>query len=447
MKRHPLPGPGTRPLIGHAPESLADPLGSLDRWVERYGPLVGVRILGQPTIIAAAPAMVEHVLLDAASRYTKGFQTQRLASPFGQGLLVSDGDLWLRQRRQMQPAFAREHTATYVARIPRVAASEIANWSSRGDEIELTEAMMDLSRKLFVKLLVGNDVAGANLHADLAEIQYHFAHLLNWPSWVPTPRNLRFKRALDNLKAFIATTLTRRLTEDTPRDDMLGILMSPRNGTTAMPLDRLQDEVLSLFLAGHETTALTLTYAVDALGRHPDAAARLQAEIDSVIGDRLPIPEDLPNLQVTRWTIQETLRLFPPVWAMFRDALEDDSIEGHRIPRGSLVVLPQWTIQRDPGLFERPLSFEPERWQDGLERRLPRFAYFPFGGGSRLCIGNHLSMMEATLLLALLVQMYRFQPLSPAPRLRAAVTLVPASKLRVRLERRGSFLATSSSAR
>lgn len=445
---HP-PGPKGWPLLGHAPDYFRDPLNTLTRWSQEYGDLVSLSFLGKPTYLVTSPEGIDHVLLGAGKRYVKGFREQRLKSPFGNGLLLSEGEIWLRQRRLMQPAFNREQVAAYAQGLPAATRSFTERWQP-GEVLSLDSELMALMRELFVTLLIADEtsVDRPPLYAMLAEIQAYFARMLSSPvsvpDWMPTPANQRFQAALAGLKSLIAC-----LVREPETGGMLSLLVQVQQESQgAMSLEQLQDEVLSLFLAGHETTALTLIYALNLLAEHPEVDDRLYQEIEAVLGDRLPTLSDLSDLPYARHVVTETLRLYPPVHAMVREAIEPDELSGYPIPKGALMVLPQWVVHRDERLYDDPLRFRPERWEGGLERRLPRFAYFPFGGGSRLCIGNHLSLVEAVLVLVTIVQRYRFTRADAQPlELHAAVTLTPRRSLRMRVEPRSRLApATSSSA-
>jgi cytochrome P450 len=261
------------------------------------------------------------------------------------------------------------------------------------------------------------------------------------PDAVPTPVNLRLRRATRTLDRLVYRVIAERRASGQERGDLLSLLLAARDADdgSAMSDRQLRDEVMTLVLAGHETTALALTWAWYLLAMHPDAEARLHAELHEVLGDRQPAVEDLPRLTVTNWVIAEALRLYPPAWMIERAPVRDTELGGHRLRANTTVLLSPWAIHRDPRWYQRPLAFEPERWADDLARSLPRFAYLPFGGGPRQCIGNTFALTEAALLLASIARQVRLelltgQTVEPAP----TITLRPAGGLRMRIRRRAA---------
>ncbi len=272
--------------------------------------------------------------------------------------------------------------------------------------------------------------------------------LLKLSAWVPTPRNLAMNRAVKQIDELLYRIITKRRASE-PRDDLLGTLLAAQDDEGArMSDEQLRDEAITLSLAGHETTALALAHTLYLLSKHPDVERRLHAEIASVLGGRLPTAADVRALPYTECVLKETMRLYPPAWTTGREVAEEVEIGGYVIPKGAQILASQWVVHRDPRWFPNPEGFDPDRWAPDRARDLPRFAYFPFGGGPRVCIGNHFAMMEATLILAILVQRFRIE-LHPGQRLalRPTATLRQAGPgLRVRVvERAASATATSAS--
>jgi cytochrome P450 len=229
------------------------------------------------------------------------------------------------------------------------------------------------------------------------------------PDFIPTLGNIRLRRAVKRLDSIIFEIIARRRATGEDRGDLLSMLLNAQDedGGDRMTDRQLRDEAMTLFMAGHETTANTLTWAWYLLAQHPEVEARLHEELDRVLGDRAPTMADLSSLPYTEHVITETLRLYPTVWILGREAIEPSQVGGYRVPVGTTVYMSQWVVHRDPRFFDDPESFRPERWQDGLLKRIPRYAYFPFGGGPRICIGNGFAMMEAVLLLATIAQRFR----------------------------------------
>jgi cytochrome P450 len=304
--------------------------------------------------------------------------------------------------------------------------------------------------------IVGETLFGADVSADTADVGHIIGQLMDEfsrilgiaarfqpPAWVPTPTNRRLRASSRKLDALVLRMIAaRRARPDggAAGDDLLSLLLRARDedGTT-MTDAQVRDEAVMLFLAGHETTALVLTYALHLLARHPEEQARLGEEIERVLGGRAPALGDLEALTFTDAVIQESMRLYPPAWGIAREAIRDVEIGGFAFRKGAEFVMSPFIVHRDPAIFPEPEAFRPSRWENDLLRRLPRFAYFPFGGGPRVCIGNRFAMMEAKLVLATIIQRFRFEPAaerSAALKLLTSVTLRPEGGVRLRLAAR-----------
>ncbi len=300
---------------------------------------------------------------------------------------------------------------------------------------------------IVAEALFGAGVAGNTdrVGQAIAEMMEEFSRILGLaarfqpPAWVPTRVNRKLRAAARQIDGLILGIIAERKQShargETLRDDLLSLLVDARDEDGAGMSDtQIRDEAMTLFLAGHETTALVLTFALYLLSQHPDRQARLGEEVARVLGGRRPTYEDLPALAETELVVLETMRLYPPAWVMARQALTAVEVGGFRFPRGAEFVMSPWVVHRDPKLFPDPDTFNPDRWRDDLAKRLPRFAYFPFGGGPRVCIGNRFAMMEAKLVLAALLQRFRFEPAAETRlELRPSVTLRPRDGLRLRL--------------
>jgi cytochrome P450 len=420
------------PLVGSVISYAKNPLGFLEdcAW-GGYGDVAYLTFLGQPTYVLNLPEHIEHVLVTRQRNYIKDKLQRVLLEEFlGRGLLVSEGDFWLRQRRLMQPAFHRQRVAAYGQLMSEQALRLRALWRD-GERRDIAEDMMKLTLGIVVRCLFGlelEDGAAAMVAPALTRVMDHFTKVqaLVVPSWVPTPENLGYRAAVQRLYATVDAIVRRRREVGGDTGDLLSMLLQVQDEDGSRMSDQqVRDEAITLMLAGHETTAITLSFCWDLLSRNPEAEAALHQELDSVLSGRVPTVEDLPALPFTEAVVKESLRLFPPAWSLSREAAEADEIAGWRIPAGAMVWLNQWTVHRDPRFYEEPLAFRPQRWMDGLERRLPRFAFFPFGGGPRLCIGLSFAMMEARLALATLAQRFRLARVSEGP-----VELLPSITLR-----------------
>jgi len=427
------PGPrAALPLLGSVIAYAKDPLGYLENcaW-GGYGDVAYLTFLGQPTYVLNLPEHIEHVLVTRQRNYIKDKLQRVLLGEFlGQGLLVSEGDFWLRQRRLMQPAFHRQRIATYGQLMGEQTLRLRAEWRD-GEQRDIAEDMMKLTLAIVVRCLFGlelEDSAAATVGPALGKVIDHFSktQTLVVPGWVPTPENLSYRAAVKRLYATVDEIVRLRRAAGGDTGDLLSMLLQAQDEDGSRMSDsQVRDEAITLMLAGHETTAITLSFCWDLLSRNPEAEAALHQELDSVLGGREPTVEDLPALPFTEAVVKESLRLFPPAWSLSREAVEADEVAGWHIPAGAMVWLNQWTVHRDPRFYEEPLAFKPQRWMDGLERRLPRFAFFPFGGGPRLCIGLSFAMMEARLALAALAQRFRITRVS-----KGTVELLPSITLR-----------------
>ena len=425
------------------PAYFRDPLAYLARARRERGGFARLPLGPVTPFLVSEPALIEHVLVTDNKSYMKDFFMQLLANEaVGRGLLTSEGDFWRRQRRLAQPAFHRERIAGYATTMIRCA-ERYADTLRPGQDRPLHRDMMELTLHIVAQTLFGDDehIPTEEVGASLDVLMAHYADnlLLAFPalrSW-PLPANRRFRKAVARLDEILLSMITRRRGSH-GRNDLLAMLLSAQDDDGSRMTDRqLRDEVITLFTAGHETTGLALSYAFFLLSQHPQAAATLQAELRSVLGPerRPPTFADVPALRFCEAVVSETLRLYPPAWIVGREAAVDTTLAGVAIPRGSQVWMSQWVVHRDPALFPDPDKFRPERWLDGLQKRLPRFAYFPFGGGPRLCIGSSFAMVEATLVLATLARRFAFRVTPKLPlALLPSITLRPRDGLPARIE-------------
>jgi cytochrome P450 len=450
-------GPRGRFLTGVLADMGHDPLGFLTACARQYGDFVPLALGLKQGLLLSHPDLIEAVLVTQQRSFIKSPTVRRLRV-VGNGLLTSEGEFWRRQRRLMQPAFHRQRIAGYANTMVRHAERLVADWSASwpdGEARDVVPAMMALTMAIVTEALFGTDVpvSPAEIGAALAEIGDHFnsrtySLLFFLPDEVPTPANVRLRRAIKQLDDVIYGVIGQRRRQEEDTGDLLSLLLrvqdeeergegSPGGRGRGMTDRQLRDEIMTLFLAGHDTTALTLSWTWALLAQHPAVEAQLHAELDEVLGGRSPTMEDMPRLRFTEQVVTEALRLYPPAWAIGREATADCEVVGQRVKRGTVITISQWVVQRDPRFFEEPDAFQPERWAAGLATRLPRYAYFPFGGGPRACIGNGFAMTEAVLLLATIGQRFRLAlapgfEVTPQP----YVTLRPKNGVRMTLHRR-----------
>ncbi len=439
------PGPRPRWLRGNLDAFRRDRLGFFDACAREYGDMVAVRLGPRPIWILNHPDLVEEVLVHQNRIMHKHFALRAAKPTLGEGLLTSEGEFWRRQRRLAQPAFHRERVAAAGAVMVEAAERHGATWA-HGQRRDIQADMTELTLDIVALTLFGADIASrtAGLTRAMDDLMVNFTQRVNRmvpvPAWLPTAANRRFRRAMQAVDGVLDGIIAERRASREEHGDLLSMLLQATDvegDGTGMTDAQLRDEAITLFLAGHETTANTLAWTWLMLARHPEAEAQLHAELDTVLGDRPPAVADLPRLPYTEHVITETLRLYPTAWLLGREPIQDTVIGGYRVPKGLNLWMPQWVIHRDPRWFDDPTAYRPERWADGLAKRLPRYAYFPFGGGPRICIGAQFAMMEAVLLLATLARRFRVvvapeTVVTPLP----TMTLRPAEGLPVTLEAR-----------
>jgi cytochrome P450 len=427
------------------------PLEYFSRAAREYGDVVGMRVLNFKTIFINHPDLIEEVLVTNARNYSKGRVLRANRHVFGEGLLTSEGEFWLRQRRLAQPAFHRARIASYAATMVDYTQRLLEGWRD-GEERDVHQEMMRLTLQIVGKTLFDADVesdareVGKSLEL-LLEIGANFRRTIFVPHWLPTATNRRVKREIAQIEKILYRIIAERRASGRDAGDLLSMLLAAQDEDGSRMTDKqLRDEAITLFLAGHETTASTLSWTWWLLAQNPVVASKLHAELDSVLGDRAPCLDDLQKLVYTGQVVTESLRLYPAAWGLARLVVEDHEIAGYPVTKGMGVAMAQWVVHRDPRWYDAPDEFRPERWENDLMKKLPRFAYFPFGGGPRQCIGNNFALMEAALVLATIAQKFRLR-LVPTHRVLplASITLRPRHGVRVTLERRHGDAAEKSS--
>ncbi len=437
------PGPKGRLLSGHISE-FHNFLDFLPRCAREYGDVVTFRFGPRRIFLVNHPDLIERVLVTDARNYQKHQGLRLFKVLLGNGLVTSEGDFWLRQRRIAQPAFLRQRINGYGPVMVEMTERHVADWRP-GQERDLHVEMEELTGKIALKTLFDLEAEVDRLAFNAAHtailriIDDRFRRLLRLPDWLPTPENLRLRRHLRHLDAVLHRFVQKGRERATPGTDLLSVLLHAQHEDGSRMTDRqLRDETMTLFLAGHETTALVLTWSWYLLAQNPDVEARLAAEWRDVLGGRPPAVDDVPRLRFTEWVVLESMRLLPPVYVLGREATAPTELGGYPLRRGTTVLMSQWVTHRDPRWFDEPEKFRPERWDNDLIHRIPKYAYYPFGGGPRVCIGNTFAMLEAVLLLAAVGRRYRFRlatghPVEPWP----SITLRPRYGLRAVLEPRG----------
>ena len=435
------PGPAGLPLLGNTLAFLRDPVGFYDELAAYESDVVAYNIAGDDGYMVRHPEAIQRVLVTDASDFRRAQITQdSLGQVADGGLFLNEGEQWQRERTALQPAFYRDRVETYAEMMVRYAEQRADAWRGR-DAVTVSDEMRTLTLEILTKTLLDVDIRGRESEiGDAAEAitaNFDAATVSAFlPMWVPTPQNRRAKRALAAFDATIEDLVAQRRAGEEDPEDLLSILLDVEfEDGTGLSEQGVRDNLFTFLVAGHETTALTLSYACMLLANHPDAQAKLHAELDAVLGDEAPTAANLFELGYLGHVVDEALRLYPPAYTVFREAATGVTLGGYDLPKGSIVTLPQWVVHRDERWFDGPDAFRPERWAEDRDR--PEYAYFPFGGGPRHCIGMRFALMEAKLVLATLARRFAFEPGTEPPiDLSMRLTLQPSDPISVELTER-----------
>lgn len=405
------PGPRGLPIVGADPAMIRGGLEFRTRVAREHGDHVYWEGMRGPVYQFNHPDDIEHVLVQNNQNYVKGESFQQILEPLtGNGILNNHGEGWRRNRRLIQPAFHPERIEVYAEMMTEFTAELCRSWSD-GETRLIHDDMMELTLQIVAKALFGVDVddhideIGAALDAYLPASSSLTNVIL--PAAVPLPSRRKMRDARDTLDDIVDVIIRERRHD--PGDDVVSKLLSAENDGDGLSEQQIHDEIITLLAAGHETTAVSMTYTTYLLSQHPQVERRLVAELDEVLDGRTPEMADLPELTYTERVVKESMRLFPPVPIIVREAIEPDTIGGYDVPAGATVYASQWVVHRDSRWYDDPLAFRPERWTDELEASLPRLAYFPFAAGPRRCIGDRFAMLEARLILATMYQNYHLE--------------------------------------
>jgi cytochrome P450 len=406
-------------------------LQTLHRAAMEFGDVVRMRFAGVTAHMISSPDGVQHVLVENSKNYgkqTRGFI--KLREILGDGLLTAEGETWRRHRRIAQPAFHRQRLASFADTMVREAERTAERWSAlsdSGERVDVAQEMAGLTLQIIGRTMLSRDVAleadrvGRALTHLLHAANLRMSSLLDLPQSLPTPGNLRFAAALRTLDGVVQQIIAERRRATERPEDLLTLLLESGDEETGERMNdrQLRDEAMTIFLAGHETTANALTWAFYLLSHHPSVGRALRLELERELTGK-PSLSALPRLRLTRTVIEEALRLYPPAWLISRSVVDDDEIGGFHIPARSIVFVSPFIVHRDPRIWENPEGFDPDRFAPERSSSLPRGAYFPFGAGPRQCIGANFALMEAQLVLATLWRSFRFDlvpghPIEPEP--------------------------------
>jgi cytochrome P450 len=438
------------PLIGVLPQFRKNPPVFLQSLLRDHGDLVHFRLGPQDIYLVSNPDWIRDILVTNQTNFTKSRFLERAKVLLGEGLLTSEGEFHRRQRRLVQPAFHRDRLVGYASAMVETTAKTREQWSN-GAQLDIAREMMRLTLGVVTKTLFSADVTSDadEIGNALTQVMILFDMVLmpfsEWIEKLPLPSIRRFEKARDFLDKTIYGIIAERRANKEDKGDLLSMLLLAQDEDSSTMSDKqIRDEALTLFLAGHETTANALMWAWYLLSQNPSAAEKFYDEIDRVLEGRLPTFDDLPRLKYTEGVFAESMRLYPPAWVIGRRAKTDFTIGQYTVPAKSILMMSPWVVHRDARWFPEPEQFKPERWIEPEER--PKFSYIPFGGGMRVCIGERFAWMEGVLLLATVAQQWRFKLVPGHPVATAAlITLRAKHGMKMVAERRSPAATSPSS--
>jgi cytochrome P450 len=431
------------PLVGSGPAVFNEPLNFFGRLAKEYGDMALYYTGPIPILFINSPELVHELLVERAQDFDKGkVQRDAFGQLVGKGLLTSEGKLHQQQRKLMAPAFTPRRLSSYADTMVAFADRNQADWQE-GQILNVNQEMMRLTMSIVSKVLLGieltaDDEMGRAMQVGIEWVQLLMQQPIHLPLFVPTPRNHRTREGLNLIRQRVQNLIDERRTKGEDTGDLLSLLLLAQDEQgQGMSDQQVYDEVVTIFLAGHETTAQALTWTFHLLGQHPDLYRKLQEEVDTVLEGRLPTYVDLNKLPYTLQVLKEAMRIYPPSSVIIRHAIRDTELGGYKIRKNSWVTYSQYILHRRPDNFPDPERFDPERFAPENEQKLPRYAYTPFGAGHRICIGNHFATMEGHLLLATLAQKVSFEALNDFPVTpELVVTLRPKNGLKMKVKRR-----------
>jgi cytochrome P450 len=441
-----IPGPKGYPLVGIIPKIGRDPLAFFVRMMEEYGDLVYLNMGFRGMYLVSEAEGLKYILQDNNRNYGKGYDVTKPL--IGNGLVTSEGEFWRRQRRLMQPMFHRQKINQFSEVMVDTTNEIIASWEAntrQSAELDVAAEMTRITQQVIARTMFSTDVGDQTdvlceaFDNGLEYLNQHMFNPLPFIDKLPTATNRRFKHSLALLNEVMYGLINARRNSGDNPGDLLSMLLQARDEETGegMSDEQIRDEVLTIFFAGHETTASTLSWTWYLLSQYPEVEARMVAELADVLGGRMPTFEDFPRLVYTRRVVDEVLRLYPPAWMFARTVLEDDEVCGYHVPAGSMLMLSPYVTHRNPAYWDAPETFDPDRFLPERVAERPKYAYFPFGGGPRLCIGRDFALMEAVLVIAVIAQQYQLR-LAPGREVHAQpiATLRPRPGVFVNISRR-----------
>jgi len=426
----PIPGPKGKPLIGMIPEMMGDMLGMFMNITHEHGGIVQFKLFNKPYLLVTNPDYVKHILQDHYRNFIRGRSVETGRVLLGDGLPLTDGDFWLRERRLMQPAFHRQRLLSMVAKMTETISAKLDSWKIV-NQVDMEMEMSQLTLTIIIQAMFSARVA--DKIQELGEAFKIASTFMLWrsqqmwapPLWIPIPKNAAYNHALKTLNEVVYPLIANARKE--PGNDLLDMLLEMRDDETGegMTDKQARDEVVTIFFAGHETTAMAMTWMFYLISQHPDVEAQLRKEVSEVLNDRTTTFADLPKLTYTQKVIQETLRLYPAAYLFAREAVNDQLLDGYNLPAGTMIFITPYVSHRDPKYWADPERFDPERFNPDRVATRPAHVYFPFGEGPHLCIGNNFAMTEMQLILTMTLQRFKFK-LAPDQK----IGLMPEATLR-----------------
>ncbi len=437
------PGPRGSLLLGNIPDMQRDAISFVVGMAQQYGDVAHFRLGPYHVHLISNPDYIRDILVERADLFPRGrYSRDLLSKSLGLGLLTSDGAYHRQQRRLAQPAFHHKRVGAYAESMVALSRRLVDGWQS-GQVYDIAEEMMKLTLYIVAKTLFNTEmtdgsasIIGSAVTAVQEFTNHEFQTLLSLPEWVPTAFNRRHKRAQAAMHGEIRRMIEQHRASGEDTGDLLSMLMLTTDEETGQHMtdEQLLAESLAILAAGHETTANALNFTWYLLSQYPAVETKFREELGRVLAGRLPTFEDLPQLAYTNMIVKESMRLYPPAWAFNREPAQDVEIGGYTIRKGEMIMFSPYALGHDSRFYDDPEAFLPERWADGLEKRLPRYVYITFASGPHVCIGQQFATMEAALLLATIAQRYRLEPvIGYKLELDALITLRPRGRMQMRL--------------
>ncbi len=437
-------GPRGNFFVGQLLDFNRDPLSLITQCVREYGDFVRLRLGPFSTYLISDPAMIASVIDDKTGLFVRARNARSVRNLIGNGLVTSEGTYWQRQRRIIQPAFHREQIAAAANTVTSYTDNILNEHWQEGKIYNIDQKLVSLTMAIVGKTLFDVDVRdkidaiGHAMEVAVHHYEVRSSNMFLVPEWLPTSDNVRFRHAVQQMDKIIYDIIQQHRTSSETRQDLLSVLLKLQDEDGVGMTDlQVRDEVMTFILAGHETSAHTLAWTCMLLAQHPEAEAKLVEELETILNNRVPSFADIPNLKYTEWVLLESMRLYPAAWALGREPLRDCQVGQYSLRAGESIIMSQWVVHRDPRIFDDPEVFNPARWANDFAKRLPTYAYFPFGGGHRVCIGKAFAMMEMILILAILfqklhVELVPEQMIVPNP----SMTLYPKYGINVKVSKR-----------